>query len=200
MRIPVLTIAAFAGAAQAYPVIHQISGQSQESPLGEALVIVTATFDVSGISTYDEQGDTDNMVMNEFLASGAHIIGAAFNVQITTFDGSWLSEAEIALQNSDQSDGVFLTPGAGFDTDGVNQNFDSGGMMDLASMPVPLDFFLGADGILRIEFYELFDDNIDAIDATFGSASTVSVQYIVPTPGTAALLGLGGLAAARRRR
>lgn len=200
MRIPVLTLAAFAGASQAYPVIHQINAQNEQQPQGEPLVIVTATFDISGISTYDEQGDMDNMVMSEFLVPNAHIIGAGFDVQITTFGGSWLSEPEISLQNADQTDGIFFTPGAGFDTDGIAQDFDSGGIMDLASMPVPLDFFLNADGILRIEFYELFDDNPDAIDATFGSGSTVSVQYIVPAPTTAALLGLAGLASTRRRR
>jgi len=200
MRLPVLALSAFAGVAAAAPVQHHIGPVSNQSPSGMPLTIATATFDISGIEVWDEQGDIDNVVLNEVLVPNAHIIGAAFDVQITTFNGSWLSEPEIRLENSDQSEGFVMTPGAGFDTDGVNQSYDSGGMMDLTTMPIPLDFFLNADGVLRIEFYDVFDDNIDALDAVFGSASTVQVQYIVPTPGSAALLGLAGLVGARRRR
>ena len=75
MRIPVLTLAALAGVAQASPITHQISGVNPQSPLGDALVIATATFDISGISSYDEQGDPDNMVMNEFLAFAVKTAG-----------------------------------------------------------------------------------------------------------------------------
>ena len=113
------------------------------------------------------------------------------------------SGAVIAFENTAQTAGVFLTPGIGNDFAGT-ASFSSGGIIDLATVlpSTPLDFFLDADGVLRIELFESFDDDFGtgAIDAIYGNGSQVQVQYVIPAPGALALLGVAGLAGARRRR
>lgn len=50
---------------------------------------------------------------------------------------------------------------------------------------------------LFVTVYETFDDT--GIDAVV-SGGTLTITYVIPTPGAMALLGLGGLVATRRRR
>ena len=62
---------------------------------------------------------------------------------------------------------------------------------------------LDDDGILYIEFYEIgFDDVLGGIDSVFEAGSTLTLHGFgeLPTPGTLAVFGLGGLFATRRKR
>jgi len=163
------------------------------------LATATSTFDIAGLGSWDEQGDIDNVVLTRFLAPGAQIIGVGFDVSISTEGFSWLSDPNFGIENSDQSAGVFQTPGAGSDFSGTT-SFDSGGIIDLTALAVPSDFALNPDGMVRIELYEAFDDDMNAIDATFGSGSEIQVRYIIPAPASTTLLALGSLVATRRRR
>ena len=70
------------------------------------------------------------------------------------------------------------------------------GIIDLVG--AGLDFFVGADGVLSLEFYEGFDDAAGVIDGEWNQGVLTVVW--VPAPGAAAVLGLGGLMAVRRRR
>jgi hypothetical protein len=56
---------------------------------------------------------------------------------------------------------------------------------------------VSSDGLVFLTLYDSFVD--DTIDHVYGAGSTVTVTFI-PAPGAAALLGLGGLVAVRRRR
>jgi uncharacterized protein (TIGR03382 family) len=55
------------------------------------------------------------------------------------------------------------------------------------------------DGLVLLTLWEAFDDSAISPDSIFGAGSTITVSFI-PAPGAAALLGLGGLVATRRRR
>jgi hypothetical protein len=92
---------------------------------------------------------------------------------------------------------IFVTPGIGSDFAGTS-SFSSGGLIDLVGSG--LDFFLGGDGVLNIEFFESFDDVDGAIDATFLPGSKLYLQFFVPSPGAPFIFGLGALVATRRRR
>ena len=202
MKIAITAIAAVAGAATASP---YFAGYQDAQTIGQAPAgaFATITIDLSGANSIDGYGSAFNELYSQNLPTGAHITGIGFDVNLATQGGSWLSEAVIAFENTAQTAGVFLTPGIGNDFAGT-ASFSSGGIIDLATVlpSTPLDFFLDADGVLRIELFESFDDDFGtgAIDAIYGNGSQVQVQYVIPAPGALAVLGLGGLVAGRRRR
>jgi len=204
MKIALATIAALSGIATASPYLANESAESLDFEFGTQGVpdvFATITLDLSGLMTWDLLGDPDNLVMiidGGPLAEFSHVVGVGWDVTIETSGGSWLSEATIGIENSDQSSGVFLGPGSGTDTSGTVA-FNSGGLIDIVSEG--LDFYLNEDGDFRIEFFETFDDNPDEIDAEFLLGSSLQIKYtLIPAPSAMALMGLGGLLTVRRRR
>ena len=204
MKTALLTLAAFSGLASASPVLSGHNTQGFNVGMGTsgiAPAVATITIDLSGIESMDEFGDLSNTVMTidgGLFAENSHVIGLGWDVTIMTNAVSWLSDTSIAVENSDGSAGAYVAPGSGVDMSGTTA-FSSGGLIDLVDMG--FDFFLLADGDFRLEFFEVFDDSADAVDASFLTGSTLTIQYtLVPAPGALALMGLGGLVAGRRRR
>lgn len=161
------------------------------------------TFDINftDAESWDIQGSALNTVLSVNIGAGNTITGIGWDVDITTVGASWLSEATFRFADSSFADaGLFLTVGAGNDNNGGNlpTNFTSGGILDLSDNMIP-NITL-ADGILQIEIFESYDDVAGAIDAFLSGTLTLGLANEVPAPGAAALFGLGGLAAARRRR
>lgn len=164
--------------------------------------IVDVTFDVSGIASVDFLGDPDNVLGFIDLGAGFdnyHVIGIGWDVTLTAFGGSWLSEISVNFVDG----GVTLTPGFGDDFPGGPTPYSSGGVVDLVG--VALDWNQ-ASNITNLEFFESFDDVGNADDGIWDSGLlTVRVErtVVVPEPGTAALLGVcllvGGVASRRRR-
>jgi hypothetical protein len=64
----------------------------------------------------------------------------------------------------------------------------------------------GDDNMIRVEFYESFDDTQDLPEAVFAPGSTLTictnhaVEIVVPTPSSTSLLALAGYTASRRKR
>jgi len=200
MKTPAIIILTLSGTALAGPHTSTALPADREDLVPRAgLAVATTTFDVSGLESWDERGDIDNTVLTRFLAPNAQVIGIGFDVEITTNSLSFLSDVNLGFENSTQSAGAFQTPGAGDDTFGTG-SYSSSGIIDLTALAIPTDFALNPDGMIRIEIYESFDDAPDSVDATFGSASTLQVRYIIPAPASTTLLALGSLAATRRRR
>jgi hypothetical protein len=162
-------------------------------------------FDVSGIGSGDGLGSAGNTVIALDLAaavglpSGTSVTmnGIGWDVLLTANGASWLSEMTIYFDDNIAPDesGLFLSPGAGSDGPG-EASFSSDGVLKLADVAIP-DIVL-PDGVLRMEFFESFDDV--AGDDGVWKSGVLSIQVTVPTPGSAAILGLGGLAMGRRRR
>jgi hypothetical protein len=151
----------------------------------------TLVIDVSGMASWDFQGDSDNTILNALVGAGANITNIAWDVNLTTFDVSWAEENTMGFFGNS----VVVNPGFGDAFTVSTANYQ--GSMDT-------NITLGADGILDIEFYEInFDDLIDDVDSIYEGFSTVTLSgtgFVVPTPGSLAVLGLGGLVAGRRRR
>jgi PEP-CTERM motif len=156
---------------------------------------------VAGIQSFDELGAPLNVLRSYSLGAGAHITSVSWNVNLSSFGFSWLSELGVAFTN-DAGDGVLFTPGFGDDFQGTGSY---SGTADLTSLG--LDFFLGSSGVLGLEFYEDFDDVAGAADGVWNSG-TLTFGYTpvttapVPEPETYALMlaGLGVLGWTARRR
>ena len=161
----------------------------------------TITIDLSGLESWDFFGSTFNTILTEQIGAGSTITGIGFDVSIDTVSPSYLEEAIISFSNTSGSDGIDLTPGLG-DNFAGSASYSSGGLVDLSDVDglgTDLRFDVDADGLLVIELWEDYDDEEAAVDATYGAGSYVTIEYI-PAPASAALLGLGGFVATRRRR
>jgi hypothetical protein len=161
---------------------------------------------VAGIESFGEVGDSGNTVLNFNVGAFATITSISYNVNITAFTPSYLSEIGLYFGDSDQSTGVFFTPGFQNPNPGTGTYADSADLVDLG-----LAFQVGADGILRLEFFEDFDDGSVSPDGiwNFGTITFTTDAVDVPTPGdvpepASGLLFGAGLAlmgyTARRRR
>lgn len=169
-----------------------------DAPRGTSNFTLDINFDTF---SFDGSGAVGNSVLTANIGAGNTITGIGWDVTIEAVGASWLSEATFRFADSSFNDaGLFLRPGAGTDNNGGNvpTNFSSGGLIDLSDNAIA-NITL-ADGILQIEIFESYDDVSGAIDAFVSGTLTLGLLNEVPAPGAAALFGLGGLAASRRRR
>tara|TARA_A100000171_G_C2130037_1_gene146090 strand:+ start:1593 stop:2153 length:561 start_codon:yes stop_codon:yes gene_type:complete len=181
--IPAAGVFAASSLAQA-ELVHWSDLVGQETVFdasGRALLSI----DISGMASWDFQGDPDNEVA-ELFTGGAVPLRIEWDVYITTVGVSWADEVTMGIAD----EGLEIMPGAGDAFSVNNMNYQGS---------VSGDFVGSFDGVLEIEFYETgFDDNADAIDAYFESGSRITL--IFPAPGGLAVLGFGGLIGIRRRR
>ena len=167
------------------------------------------SYDVSGTESWDGIDSINNTVVLIDLAaelgaapgSAVAVDGIGWDVVIQTVGNSWLSEASVAIENSDSSAGILLSPGAGDDLAGGPEAYSSGGILDLSTAGFA-DIIL-LDGILRLEFYEEYDDFAGSVDANWLSGELNISATVVPVPAALPLLlsalGLGAFAGRRRK-
>ncbi len=155
------------------------------------------TLDVSGISHVNVQGSSFSRVIEIDIGAGdLGVNGIAWDLWADTTNPNFLEKARISIVNSD-GNGVTIAP-FHFDMEARGdgeQGYHSEGYLDLNRYMLG---FLERDGQLRVEFH-LTSNPIAGPELTYFGDSTLSVD-VVPAPGAFALLGMGGVAAARRRR
>ena len=196
MKTACITVAALAGIATATPYSTPFNDAQTTDTTVPAGAVATMTIDLSGVESWDWFNDPDNYHEMFNFAPNTHITGVGWDLTIQTSGPSWMSEVTIDLYNSNYTGLIILNPGWSAAYNGT-ESFSSGGIIDLIGNG---DFLLNADGLLHMNVYESLDDNDNAVDATFLAGSSLYVQYVIPTPGTIALLGLTGIFTARRRR
>ena len=159
------------------------------------------TVDVSGIFSVDGAGDPDNETRSLQVGAGGRVVGIGWDTTLFADSPSWLSEMVVRF-GSTSGWAVNLTPGIG-DNEPGTRAYSSGGVVDLVSLG--LAFFVDADGVLALEFFESFDDFTNDWDGRWlQGALTIRVEgeHVVPEPSVYALLllGLAGVAGTARRR
>jgi hypothetical protein len=170
---------------------------------------IVIPFNVAGILSMDAQGAAGNTVVNLDVAaalglpSGTPCTMNGIGWEVTlfadpnvgSFGGSWLSEIAVGFSPFGVAAPSFvLRPGAATNTPGT-QAYASP-VIKLGTVPLPnVDL---PNGVLRMQFFETFDDAAGVADGAWVGGN-LFIQA-VPGPGAVALLGLGGLIATRRRR
>ncbi|GAA3697590.1 hypothetical protein GCM10022268_05150 [Sphingomonas cynarae] len=164
----------------------------------------TLVVDVTGAQSYGMFANDQNTVQTFNIGGLSRITAIAFDVTITAFSPSFLSEASVALTGSDtDGDGVSLNPGLDDRRPGTARYF---GAVNLTGLG--LDFAVGTDGILRLEYFEDFNDTLVSPDAQWvGGTLTVTYDEVtaaIPEPATwmmmfAGFAMVGGAARYRRR-
>ena len=194
-KAAIISVAAAAGLANAAAVNASFE-QHNTLDMGDARTGQSTQelcIDLSGIESWDALGDNKNIVIEEFLGAGTSIVGVRWeDVQLSTIGESFLSEAAISLNGE-----VVVNVGADDNFSGTG-NYTYDGIFDL--MERNLQYTVGNNGKLSLEFFELDDDDRADVDATYESGKLFIYYIPVPAPGSTALLGLAGLAMTRRQR
>ena len=158
-----------------------------------SVIAAPLVVDVAGIASYSNVGSSQNTVLTYNVGAFATITGIAYNVNVTAFAPSYLSELALFFGNTDKTRGVYFSPGFDDPTPGTATYADSANLADFG-----LTFQVGADGLLRLEFFESFDDTQVAPDGiwNFGTITfftdAVDVPPVgVPEPSTTLLVGAG---------
>lgn len=156
-------------------------------------VLSSLTVDVTGIQSYDSFGASGNTVLYFYVGANTSVTSFSYDIQLTAHSRSWLSDIKLLFSGSSVDAGVIFSPGETDNFSGTKAYAEPD--IDLTSLD--LAFEVLSDGILRLEFYESFDDlsasadgNWNAGTLTFGLATNA-----VPEPDSHVLVGLALLLA-----
>ncbi|MBL8745442.1 MAG: hypothetical protein JNK58_03705 [Phycisphaerae bacterium] len=163
-----------------------------------------ATVDVTGIPSWDALGSPNNVVRYLWVGPFNEVNGVGLDVVLQTVTPtSWRSEIKIRVTNAGGVGSINLTPGGGDNSPGGPTHYSTNGqILKLANYGIPNTVAL-ADGYIRLEFYDSYDDAPGEIDGLWVSGTVQFQTHFaippVPATGTSGLLAIAGIAILRRR-
>jgi hypothetical protein len=166
-----------------------------------AAPVETYNFELTDIFSNGLAGNATNEVYQIYVGANASVTRISYTVSLTAFAQSYLSQIGLQFTSTDGY-GLALLPAAS------GQNFSGTATYtaDVDLLAGGQAFNVGSDGLLRLEFFETFDDFAGADGAWNAGVIAFDVQGAaadVPEPATGMLMGAGFLVmgyAARRRR
>ncbi|MHC5004907.1 MAG: hypothetical protein ACYTJ0_17495 [Planctomycetota bacterium] len=145
--------------------------------------------------SFDLEDDSSNVVLEIDLGQGENVTftGIGWDMTLETIGASWASEASVAIGDTAGNVAVYLSPAAEIEEPLFDAaTFISGDVFKLAD--VGIEDMVLPDGILRLQFFESYDDIPDEADAQWLNGSTISIEVIVPPdPCPADINGDGGV-------
>lgn len=161
-------------------------------PAGTPLACVSPVGKTSNGDPFS--GDPNNSVVELNIGVGNEMTGAAADASIEAFSPSWLSETAVLFSSTDPADpnAINLTVSA-TDASGVEE-ITTNGVLLFADFSLP-NIPAGPDGILRLEWFETFDDaSISPDNAWSNAAAPFTCQgiYITCTDQAACDAAVGG--------
>ena len=133
---------------------------------------------VAGIKSNDAPGAATNTVLTYNLGAYYQVTNLNWSVSLTANAPSWLSEMQVRLTGSAVSgNALVLAPGFGNDASGSGTY---SGNVNLAAQG--LDFAVGGDGVLRLEFNQKVSDGV--VPAGTWTAGNLTLDVTPPTPPT----------------
>lgn len=145
------------------------NGFEDDTPAGPICV------DVTGSVGNGASGNASNTVILLNIGVGNEVTGVAADITVEAFSPSWLSEAQVTYGSTSATQ-IQLTPAGGttpIDNPGVH-DYTTGGVISLAAIPLP-NITVDADGILKLEFRETFDDTSINPDSEWSNLEPAAV-------------------------
>lgn len=165
----------------------QAKATGSEGLVAQQTAMQELVVDTTGILNNDERGAVSNIVLDFYVGANASITSLQWDVNVTAYVGSYLSEMKLTFSDT-LGNGVTFTPGNGDDFDGT---MDYAGFQDLGELGQI--FAVGDDGILRLEFHDGFKDlAFDEPEGIWNSGTLTFGIAPVPEPPAFAML-LGGM-------
>lgn len=208
-KLAVLAVAGLAAAASANPHLNTVANGSPTQAInGAGLFTVssentrsnTTIFTITLNQNLDYTFGFPNanaFVLNLGGGNPVYVTGLGWNSSHTAYAPSWLSEFRVEFTDNPTTTGVGVAASGTAGPGGPEAN-SSGGIVDLVGLN--LDFTIG-DGNLLLTIWDTFNDFGGGVEGTVFAGSQWQLEAkVIPAPGAVALLGLGGLAAIRRRR
>lgn len=196
VSILVVAGSAFAAKEAEHAILAPASGGYTEPTGGERSGQIIP-FAVGGIQSGDLPGSPINQVFFVNIGAGNAVNGLGWDVVLTAFGASWRSEIGVLVTDSTGLGGFNLRPGTDASPGGPTPYSSNGQILKLANYAIPNVTAL-ADGLIRLEFFESYDDVPGGFEGVWNSGSLF--LQVIPTPGTAGLLGLAGVGLLGRKR
>lgn len=162
---------------------------------------LTVDLNVNGAQSAGLFGDAGNTTLYLDVGANSTVTSVSFDVILTAFSPSLLSELGVVFGDAKFNSATTITELILLNEPGTRP------YTDFLELSGDTSFQVGADGLLRVEFFETFDDFL-SVDGEWAGTITFGVETVdveqpgeVPEPSTTLLIGAGlaMLGYARRR-